>query len=216
MPAPVTRILRHRLVTDQRGTMLLVALLVLLALATLAMTAATFVTTELNAAGNVRRGTSAFRVTEGGAYTALAFASSLGASSFASSVSAGADAGTGKATWQATDMVTVDYFDLDSEGKGSFGYEGAVQSQLDAGASPADFWIDIVPTGMRQPLVGYSFTGPGSRCRFKYRIDSRGNVGDKLPQDPGEAESATWQQIRTYMYIGPLPCDLTETGTGSI
>ena len=196
--------------------MLLVALMVLLALATLAMAAATIVTTELNAAGNVRRGTSAFRVTEGGAYTTLAYASSLGPSAFAGNVSSGADPLTGKATWTADSMVAAEYFDLDPNGLGSFGYEGAVQDEFEAGARPADFWVDVSSTGLRQPLVGYSFTGPGARCRFKYQVDARGNMGKNLPQEPLETESATWQQIRAYMYVGPLPCDLTETGTGSI
>ena len=108
----------------------------------------------------------------------------------------------------------VDFFDMSS--RGSFGYEGYLL-QLDAlGQKPADFEVIVTPTGMRQPLVGYSATGPGARCRFKYRFEATGNVGDQIGSEPQDAAYTVWQKITTETYIGPLPCEGSATATGSL
>ncbi|MDP6946069.1 MAG: hypothetical protein QF464_18110 [Myxococcota bacterium] len=199
--------------------MLLVALLVLLALTSVGMTSVHLVNSEMNFAGNSRRGASAFRVTESGAFAALAYTSSLGAETFATRVEtekALQPDGSTKTVWKPTDMVSgVSYFDLTESG--SFGYEGTVLTDLAAaGDSPVDFEVRITETGMRQPLAGYSFTGPGSRCRFKYQIDTVGNVGVAIAGESEEASQSVWQMIRNTVYVGPLPCERKAAGLGAI
>ena len=199
--------------------MLLVALLVLLALTSVGMTSVQLVNSELNFAGNARRGASAFHVTESGAFAALAYSSSLGAETFATRVETEKKAqpdGSMKTVWKPADMVSgVDYFDLSETG--SFGYEGTVLSHLAQGSqSPVDFEVRITEAGMRQPLAGYSFNGPGSRCRFKYQIDTVGNVGVQIAGETEDATQSVWQMIRNTVYVGPLPCEQKAAGLGAI
>jgi hypothetical protein len=211
-PRPVT-------LRGERGMLLLVALLILLALTAVGMTSVQLVNSEMNFAGNSRRGTSAFRVTESGAFSALAYISSLGAETFATRVEsdkATQPDGSTKTVWTPETMVTgMSYFDLSETG--SFGYEGTVLSEI-AGStgSPVDFEIRITEAGMRQPLAGYSFNGPGSRCRFKYQIDTVGTVGTELADETEDATQAIWQMIRSTMYVGPLPCEQKSAGLGTI
>ena len=204
---------------NQRGMMLLVALMVLLALTSVGLTSLHVVNAELGYAGNLRKGSSAFRVTESGAFSAMAYASSLGASAFASRVEsekALQPDGTMKTVWQASDIVSaIPYFDLSASG--SFGYEGVVLNEEAAsGASPVNFEVRITETGMRQPLPGFSFNGPGARCRFKYQLDTVGSVGTQLSGEPSDAGFVTWQMIRSIIYVGPLPCEQQASGVGSI
>ena len=197
--------------------LLLVALLVLLALTSVVMTSVQLVSSEMGFAGNSRRGASAFRVTESGAFSALAYVSSLGAETFASRVEAEKKQlpdGSMKTVWTPEDMVSgVSYFDLSE--LGSFGYEGTVLDEMAAGGqSPVNFEVRITEAGMRQPLAGYSFTGPGSRCRFKYQIDTVGSVGTQLTGESEDASQAVWQMIRNTVYVGPLPCERKAAGLG--
>ena len=199
--------------------LLLVALLVLLALTSVGMTSVQLVSSEMGFAGNSRRGASAFRVTESGAFSALAYVSSLGAETFASRVEAEKKQlpdGSMKTVWTPEDMVSgVSYFDLSE--LGSFGYEGTVLDEMAAGGqSPVNFEVRITEAGMRQPLAGYSFTGPGSRCRFKYQIDTVGSVGTQLTGESEDASQAVWQMIRNTVYVGPLPCERKAAGLGVI
>lgn len=199
--------------------LLLVALLVLLALTAVGMTSVQLVNSEMNFAGNSRRGASAFRVTESGAFSALAYVSSLGAETFATRVEAEKKPqpdGSMKTVWTPADMVTgVNYFDLTKTG--SFGYEGTVLSDLaSSGKSPVNFEVRITEAGMRQPLAGYSFNGPGSRCRFKYQIDTVGSVGTQLTGESEDATQTVWQLIRNTVYVGPLPCERKSAGLGVI
>jgi len=199
--------------------LLLVALLVLLALTSVVMTSVQLVSSEMGFAGNSRRGASAFRVTESGAFSALAYVSSLGAETFASRVEAEKKQlpdGSMKTVWTPEDMVSgVSYFDLSE--LGSFGYEGTVLDEMAAGGqSPVNFEVRITEAGMRQPLAGYSFTGPGSRCRFKYQIDTVGSVGTQLTGESEDASQAVWQMIRNTVYVGPLPCERKAAGLGVI
>ena len=198
----------------RRGSIVIVALMLLLALTSVAMVAVHLTSTELGAAGNTRRGVSTFRVTEAGAYAALAYAHSLGPDAFIQDLEATKNA-EGKSVWTPEHIVSgVDFFDMSS--RGSFGYEGYLL-QLDAlGEKPADFEVIVTPTGMRQPLVGYSATGPGARCRFKYRFEATGNVGDQIGSEPQDAAYTVWQKITTETYIGPLPCEGSATATGSL
>jgi hypothetical protein len=203
----------------ERGMMLLVALLVLLALTGVGMTSVQIVNSEMNFAGNSRRGASAFRVTESGAFSALAYMSSLGAEAFATRVEAEKKQlpdGSMRAVWTPTSMVSgVSYFDL--AGTGSFGYEGTVLSDMAAGGqSPVDFEVRIAEAGMRQPLAGYSFNGPGSRCRFKYQVDTVGSVGNQLADESEDATQTVWQMIRNTVYVGPLPCERKAANQGAI
>ena len=203
----------------ERGMMLLVALLVLLALTSVGMTSVHLVNSEMNFAGNSRRGASAFRVTESGAFSALAYVSSLGAESFATRVETEKTQqpdGSMKTVWKPEDMVNnTTYFDLSE--LGSFGYEGTVLSDLAAGgASPVNFEVRIVEAGMRQPLAGYSFNGPGSRCRFKYQIDTVGSVGSQITGESEDASQTVWQMIRNTIYVGPLPCERKAASQGTI
>ena len=210
----------RRAVANQRGSMLLVALMVLLALTAVGLTAVQLVNEEMNFAGNTRRGSTAFRVTESGLFTALAYTSALGASAFAGRVDEGAeiqsDGTSTLTTWDPDTMIPeTDYFDMSESG--SFGYEGVVLAEnAEMGMQPADFEIRITETGMRQPLVGYSFSGPGARCRFKYQLDAVGNVGNALDGEPEDAASMVWQMLRSNIYVGPLPCDQASSGVGSI
>ena len=107
----------------ERGMLLLVALLVLLALTSIGMTSVLLVNSEMGFAGNSRRGASAFRVTESGAFSALAYMSSLGAETFATRVETEKKQqpdGSLKTVWTPEDMVSgMTYFDLSETG--SFG-----------------------------------------------------------------------------------------------
>ncbi len=207
-------------VTNERGTMLLVALMVLLALTAVGMTSVQLVNEEINFAGNTRRGATTFRVTESGLFTALAFTSELGAAAFSGRVDDGAQLqsdGTSTMTTWAPDAMIADteYFDMTESG--SFGYEGVVLAdEAEVGTQPADFEVRITETGMRQPLVGYSFSGPGARCRFKYQLDAVGNVGNQFDDEPEDASTTVWQMLRSNIYVGPLPCDLASSSIGSI
>jgi hypothetical protein len=197
-------------VHNERGSMLIIALMVLLALTSVALVAVQTVSSSLGYAGNTRRGASAFRVTEGGAFTAVAFASSLGADTFVASVDESI-AASGKATWDAERMVPdTGWFDLGADG--SFGFEGA-ESQAAAtnygaaGVAPYEMRVNVAPTGMRQPLVGYSIGGKGARCRFKYRMDAEGRVGQALTDAGADSAYEVWQRIRATTFVGPLACD---------
>ena len=203
----------------ERGMMLLVALLVLLALTSVGMTSVQLVNSEMNFAGNSRRGASAFRVTESGAFSALAYISSLGAETFATRVESEKETqsdGSVKTIWTPKTMVSgLNYFDLSETG--SFGYEGTVLNDLTGGlGSPVDFEVRITEAGMRQPLAGYSFNGPGSRCRFKYQVDTVGSVGAQLAGESEDATQTVWQMIRSTIYVGPLPCERKSAGLGAI
>ena len=198
----------------QSGSMVVVALMLLLALTSVAMVAMHLTSTELGASGNTRRGVTAFRVTEAGAYAALAYAHSLGPDAFIQDLenTKGDD---GKSRWSPEHIVNgFDFFDMGS--RGSFGYEGFLLQLASLGEKPADFEVVITPTGMRQPLVGYAATGPTARCRFKYRFEATGNVGDQLSDEPQNAAYSVWQKITTETYIGPLPCEGSATATGSL
>ncbi|MCB9729338.1 MAG: hypothetical protein H6744_15855 [Deltaproteobacteria bacterium] len=199
--------------------MLIIALMVLLALTSLGLVAVQTVSSALGYAGNSRRSASAFRVTEGGAFTSLAYASSLGADIFVTKVDE-AIAGSGKAVWDASQMAPdAEWFDLSAEG--SFGYEGA-QAVASAtafgspGVAPYEVSVNVSPTGMRQPLVGYSFGGKGARCRFKYRLDSEGRVGQTFSGAPADAAFEVWQRVRATTFVGPLSCDQVSGAIGAI
>lgn len=209
------RPLRHgfspaKAVTSERGSMLIIALMVLLALTSVAMVAVQTVSSALGYAGNTRRGASAFRVTEGGAFTALAFASSLGPDTFVTSVDEDINA-TGKSVWQTDRMVPdTDWFDLTASG--SFGFEGAesLAASTAYGApdsAPYEVRVNVAPTGMRQPLMGYSVGGKGARCRFKYRLDAEGRVGQTFAGAGEDAAFEVWQRVRATTFVGPLTCE---------
>jgi hypothetical protein len=204
----------------ERGSMLLLVLFVLTALASIAGVAVQKVNEELQYAGNVRKGTSAFHVTVSGSFTALGHAAELGASGFVDDVETQKDPVTGVRTWTKDTMVSqTAYFDLSKSG--SFGYEGEVTTEdAEPGDEPYDVTVEVLATGMKQPLVGYSLNGPGARCRFKYRFDANGRVGNKFTVgDPDEdvvEQQDVWQQVRSYLNVGPLPCDSTGPGTGAI
>lgn len=199
---------------NERGSMLLVALMILMALTSVGMVSVHMTNSEIGFSGNTRRGASTFRITESGAFTALTHALDLGPEGFVADVAANTDKD-GKAIWTSSNLVSgISYFDLSPTG--SFGYEGQVLSKRAQGSAPADFQIQITKTGMRQPLVGYSGTGPDSRCRFKYQFDAVGNVGDQLSDEPEDGAFTVWQKIRSLMYVGPLPCDRAAATTGTI
>lgn len=203
----------RRMLAGECGSMLVVSLMILLALTSVAMVSIHMTNSEIGFAGNMRRGASAFRVTESGAFTALTHALNLGPSAFVADVESKTEAN-GKASWKPSTLVQgMPYFDMTATG--SFGYEGQVLGARNQTA-PADFQIWIQKTGMRQPLVGYAGTGPDSRCRFKYQFDAVGNVGDQLPDQPEDGAYSVWQQIRTVMYVGPLPCERAATATGTL
>lgn len=205
---------------NERGSMLIIVLFVLAALASVAGVAVQKVNEELQYAGNVRKGTSAFHVTVSGSFVALGHASGLGASGLVDDVETNKDGTTGRRTWEKSAMVPdTPYFDLSQSG--SFGYEGYVTTlDAEAGDEPYDVDVEVLATGMKQPLLGYSSSGPGARCRFKYQFDANGRVGNRFTiVDPDEEvveQQDVWQQVRTYMYVGPLPCDGAGAGTGTI
>ncbi len=202
----------RRHVDNQRGSLLLVALLVMLALGSLGIVALNKANGEIRYTGNARRGAAAFRVAEGGAYTALAFTDALGPSSFQAVIGQDvpANPGVDDFDWFPEELVDgTDYFDMAATG--SFGPEAVYLQALEAADAaaptrpPMDFRVTGRSAGMVQPLVGYSLGGPGARCRFKYEIDTGGNVGATLADEPGDVFRA-WQGLRSVMYIGPLPC----------
>ncbi|MGM0577016.1 MAG: hypothetical protein ACQEXJ_14925 [Myxococcota bacterium] len=205
-----------RSVRGERGSMLVLALLVLLALTSVAMVAVQNVNSELRYAGNARKGAAAYRVTEGGAFTSLAWAEAVGPGAFVSRVNQSlATSGSGYAVLDPGDLVTESgtftYFDMGPTG--SFGYEGHLeQGSAQPGKAPFDFEVRVTPTGMRQPLVGYGASGAGSRCRFKYQLDSVGHVGTDATGAAADATWAAWKQIRTLQFVGPLPCDQVVQG----
>jgi hypothetical protein len=192
--------------------MLLIALLVLVSLAGVGMTAAYIVNDEMSFAGANRRGSTAFRVTEAGAFAALSHLSGLGAAALANMVASGQD-DSGKLIWTEEDLVpTMPFFD--SSEYGSFGYEGAVLAA--EGQKPATFEIWITEVGMRQPLSGYGFSGPDSLCRVKYQLDAVGSMGSEISDGPADASTKVWQKIRTVLYVGPLPCSQSSAALGGL
>ena len=198
---------------DRRGFLLVIAILLLLALSSVGLVAVQRSNTEIRYVGNVRRGSVAYRVTEGGARASLAYAHSLGAEGFAATWSATAvPAGGLWPRWSSDDMASdgVTFYDLGPSG--SFGYEGYLDSTDSTTTEPpVEVAVEISETGLRQPMVGYSFTGPGSRCRFKYQFDARGSVGSDGAGEPTDASFGVWKMIRALMYVGPLPCDQAPT-----
>ncbi len=221
-PGETRRILET--LSSQRGSMLVVVLFVLVALTSVASVAVQRVNEELQYAGNVRKGSSAFNVTVSGSFVALGRASDLGAAGFVTDFQDNAasdmDGDPDTRMWPRDWMVTgTPYFDL--SGTGSFGYEGLLSTaDAEAGDSPFDVNVTISDTGMKQPLLGYSVTGPGARCRFKYQFDAEGRIGNKFtitdPDTEVHEQQDVYQRVRSYMYVGPLPCDATGAGTGTI
>jgi len=209
----------------QRGSLLLIALLVLLALSSVGLVAVQNINSEIRYTGNARRGAVAYHVTESGAYGALAYADSMGPEGFIAQLALADDTdGDGRVDWMPSDLVggALPYFDLSASG--SFGYEGylagnegASQSEAEImNAMPARFEVEITSTGLRQPIIGYGFSGPGGFCRFKYQFDTEGSVGTALSDAPSEGGGPVWQRIRALMYVGPLPCDRAPTNLGDV
>lgn len=209
---------------DQRGSVLLIALLVMLGLTSLAMVAARNVHNELSFAGNLRKSSSAYRMAQNGAYGAMAHVLDQGPEAFASGVSEQLEQDPAEATgsthpdqitWYPRDLVdTIDYFDMAKTG--SFGYEGTLSSD---GEEPMfDFEVDVTRTGIQQPLAGYSASGPDSKCRVLYRFDAEGNVGsqDRVSGAPNDAAREVMHRVRAYAYVGPLPCSGTGAQQGEI
>lgn len=214
-----------RQATGQRGSLLIISLLILLALASVGLVVVQKVATEQNFVGNARRGMVAYRVSEAGAFAALSYADSLGPTGFLHLLDENTvDAGTADervemtpdGIMQKVSTTVMSFFDLSESG--SFGYEGKL-AEDDATAAatppPMDFRVRIRRAGMTQPLEGYEMTGPGARCRFKYEFDIDGNVGDSSGQDTGQSFSA-WKRLRALMNVGPLPCSRQAAGTGNI
>ena len=215
----------RRQATGERGSLLIISLLILLALASVGLVVVQKVATEQNFVGNARRGMVAYRVSEAGAYAALSYADSLGPTGFLHLLEENkVDVGTADERVELTPnglmqkLTTngMSFFDL--SGSGSFGYEGKLADEAASGTTataPMDFRVRIRRAGMTQPLEGYEMTGPGARCRFKYEFDIDGNVGDAAGQDTGQSFSA-WKRLRALMNVGPLPCSRAAAGTGTI
>ncbi len=199
----------------ERGSMLVVALLVLLGLSGVGLVMVQKVNDEIHYIGNIRRGVMAYHITESGAYTALAYADRLGPTGFISAVELSRPDPSQPAEWSPDDLIGGgQYFDMSAAG--SFGFEGYVESTDTAApvsAPPMDFRVRVTSSGMLQPIVGYAVSGPGSRCRFKYQFDTDGNVGDTSSTD--DTVFSAWKRIRALMYIGPLPCDRTAGALGT-
>ncbi len=204
----------------RRGSALVVALMLMIALSSVSMVVLHKLTTQLTYVGTERKGALAYHVTEGGAYSTLALADSLGAAGFLMALDASnPNLGTGEEPGFDPEDLTengVAYFDLSQSG--SFGYEGFVaKTEADKGEvakAPFDFRVSVTATGLVQPLVGYSLNGEGSLCRFKYRFDSDGVVGQ---QDKGKdtlTSFGAWKRVRAVMYVGPLPCTKTHGTLG--
>lgn len=206
----------------RRGSALVVSLMLMVALASVAMIAMNKLAGQGNYVSNDRRGALAYHVTESGLYTTLALADSLGASGFLSALEV--SQGTAQAQDATQGFVPSDltsggmsYFDLSDSG--SFGYEGASMqsdSNLDPTVdAPIDFKVNVAATGMVQPLVGYSLNGEGSRCRFKYRVDSNGTVGRQKSGKDSSTDFGAWKRLRALIYFGPLPCKKSSGTAGS-
>src|SRR5690606_18669269 len=136
--APVMKtaphILRARLAGD-RGSMLIVALLVLLGLSGVGLVMVQKVNDEIHYVGNLRRGVLAYHITESGAYTALAYADRLGPTGFISAVELSRPDPSQPAEWEPADLITDgQYFDMSATG--SFGFEGAQVASTDASGPP--------------------------------------------------------------------------------
>jgi len=194
---------------DRRGSILVVTLLILLGLASVGLIAVNKVANEQNVAGNARRGSVAYHVTEAGAYTSLAFTDFVGASGLSTVLAQVLqNAPIGEQPRMTPDeLVGFSFFDMGKAG--SFGYEGWSQQQFaDADATltpPMDFRVEIAVTGMVQPLEGYALNGRGARCRFRHQFDTDGNVG-LSENDPDYETFRAWKRIRALINVGPLPC----------
>ena len=207
---------------DERGSALVVALMLMVALASVAMVMMHKLTGQISYVSNDRKGALAYHVTESGLYTTLALADSLGAGGFLAALDV--SQGTAQANDSTQGFIPGDltggglsYFDLSESG--SFGYEGfMLQGDLAVDPSlgpPIDFRVTVEATGMVQPLVGYSLNGEGSRCRFKYRIDSNGNIGHQKDGKDSNATFGAWKRLRALIYLGPLPCTKSVGSVGS-
>ena len=209
-------------VKGRRGSALVVSLMLMVALASVAMIAMNKLAGQGHYVSNERKGALAYHVTESGLYTTLALADSLGASGFLSALEV--SEGTAQAQDSSQGFVPGDltdggmsYFDLSDSG--SFGYEGSAMqgdaTQDPSLNSPVDFRVTVTATGMVQPLVGYSLNGEGSRCRFKYRLDSNGTIGHQKDGKDTNTDFGAWKRIRALIYFGPLPCKKTSGTAGN-
>ena len=210
------------MLSKRRGSALVVSLMLMVALASVAMIAMNKLAGQGRYVSNDRKGALAYHVTESGLYTTLALADSLGASGFLSALEV--SEGTAQAQDSTQGFVPSDltdggmsYFDLSDSG--SFGYEGA-SMQGDANQDPSlnppiDFRVTVTATGMVQPLVGYSLNGEGSRCRFKYRLDSNGTIGHQKDGKDTSTDFGAWKRIRALIYFGPLPCKKSAGTAGN-
>lgn len=183
--------------------------MILLGLASVGLIAVNKVVNEQSLAANARRGSVAYHVTESGAYTAIAYADSLGAFGLTSMLTlVVAETPLGEQPLiEPDELAGFPFFDMSATG--SFGFEGASQqgfADADAALSPPmDFRVNIETTGMIQPLEGYALNGAGSRCRFRHKIDTDGNLGLSRT-DSGFETFRAWKRIRSLVNVGPLPC----------
>jgi hypothetical protein len=190
-------------VSDRRGTMLLVTLMILVAMASMGFVAAQKLMSEINAAGNSRKGALAFRVTEAAAFTALATTASLQPAGLMALMAGPKDPATGLTTLRPQDLApaAVGFFDMAKDG--SFGYE-AYGGAGTAPALPSSFAITISYTGQRRQLSGYEIGSAHAMCLYKYQYDADGDARP-LSGEPSDAQFVPWKRIRVYGWT-PYPC----------
>lgn len=223
-----------RMLASRRGSLLVVALLVMLALASVALVTVNKVVYEQHYAGNHRRGTIAYRATESGAHSVLGVADRAGASLFKQVLDRIlSDPNNPCGEYDnpipcfypdaLVDSGVVPYFDL--AGSGSFGFEGYIagkdaQGNPLASEAPVDFRVGVTEiAGAFQVLTGYSVSGANARCRRKHQIDSDGRIGKPRDSEGVDNEAGfgfnAVKRIRTFSYV-PDACKRQRTNLGNL
>ncbi len=171
---------------NDRGSILLVGMLVILVLAGLAMVAARNVILEYKQVGNFRTGEVSLRVSESGAESVMALSMSKGPDGFKQFLAA------------QNNKVTMASFDnfFDVNSNGSFGKDYK-------GVNGVNFVTELsLPVDVTS-LPGYAV--PQGWIFTKYRTVTSGFYGDQNVSTADDTLRNSSAQIVTYSYIGPSP-----------
>ncbi len=180
---------------NQRGSVLLIALLVILSLAALGMLAVHQVNYELHAAGNQRIAKQGYFLGEAGLAAPVAqaakdqnvFLSFLQTNSFIVRMN----------------DINTDFYGLDHLEQGDLGAFGP-EFHDDTDTFWITYFSDPVDT---KRVPGFSMAG---FCYRKYTMTADGllGTGNINPDDPNSVVHATQRRFISHIYLGPFPCGL--------
>ena len=167
-----------------RGTLLVVALMIILVLAGIALIGVRNVSMELKTVGNFRAGEQASRVTEGGMLAVIALAVSKG-DAFPQFVQAA------NYTIRMTDVSDA-FFDVAAGG--SFGYEFT-------NVGGVDFVTTLSSPIDTNRIPGYPVSD--SFVWKKYRMETAGYYGNRTVTSPDDTLRNSLRRVVGFTYVGP-------------